>query len=229
MPEMRRLAILFLLLSSSLFFDSSVVLAAEIKATIQFTSANLGAGPSLNEPSKAILKEGDQLTVESDKGDWYLVATPDGQKGYVYRTVVKLAAVESLPILEKSQEPKSSVGEPNKPPQPAPAKSPAAAPPLPRSKAAADLVTRPAEQKGSSAESPPLIRLLEGHETDVLVWAGTAAAFFFVGWICGGNYYLRRERLRRTTLRFYSNGSTEPSRPPPEFVATPVGHFLGSI
>jgi len=185
-----------------LFFDSSVVLAAEIKATIQVTSANLGAGPSLNEPSKAILKEGDQLTVESDKGDWYLVATPDGQKGYVYRTVVKLAAVESLPILEKSQEPKSSVGEPNKPPQPAPAKSPAAAPPLPRSKAAADSVTRPAEQKGSPAESPPLIRLLEGHETDVLVWAGTAVAFFFVGWICGGNYYLRRERLRRTKLRF---------------------------
>ena len=198
---MRRLAILFLLLSSSLFFDSSVVLAAEIKATIQVTSANLGAGPSLNEPSKAILKEGDQLRVESDKGDGYLVTTPDGQKGYVYRTVVKLAAVESLPILEKSQEPKSSAGEPNKPPQAAPAKSPAAASPVPRSKAA-DSVTRPAEQKGSSAESPPLIRLLEGHETDVLVWAGTAVAFFFVGWICGGNYYLRRERLRRTKLRF---------------------------
>ena len=202
MPEMRRLAILFLLLFSSLFFDSSVVLAAEIKATIQVTSANLGAGPSWNEPSKAILKEGDQLRVESDKGDGYLVTTPDRQKGYVHLTVVKLAAVESLPILEKSQEPKSSVGEPNKPPQAAPAKSPAAAPPVPRSKAAADSVTRPAEQKGSSAESPPLIRLLEGHETDVLVWAGIAVAFFFVGWICGGNYYLRRERLRRTKLRF---------------------------
>ena len=201
MPEMRRLAILFLLLFSSLFFDSSVVLAAEIKATIQVTSANLGAGPSWNEPSKAILKEGDQLRVESDKGDGYLVTTPDGQKGYVYRTVVKLAAVESLPILEKPQEPKSSAGEPNKPPQAAPAKSPAAASPVPRSKGA-DSVTPPAEQKGSSAESPPLIRLLEGHETDVLVWAGIAVAFFFVGWICGGNYYLRRERLRRTKLRF---------------------------
>ena len=201
MPEMRRLAILFLLLSSSLFFDSSVVLAAEIKATIQVTSANLGAGPSWNEPSKAILKEGDQLRVESDKGDGYLVTTPDGQKGYVYRTVVKLAAVESLPILEKPQEPKSSAGEPNKPPQAAPAKSPAAASPVPRSKGA-DSVIPPAEQKGSSAESPPLIRLLEGHETDVLVWAGIAVAFFFVGWICGGNYYLRRERLRRTKLRF---------------------------
>jgi len=199
MPEMRRLALLFLLLSSSLFFDSSVVLAAEIKATIQVTSANLGAGPTLNEPSKAILKKGDQLTVESEAGDWYLVTTPDGQKRYVHRIVVKLAAVESLPILEKSQEPKSSVGEPNKPPQPAPAKSPA--PPLPRAKAA-DSVTQPAEQKGSSAESPPLIRLLEGHETDVLVWGCIAVAFFFVGWICGGNYYLRRERLRRTKLRF---------------------------
>jgi Bacterial SH3 domain len=199
MAEMRRLAILLLLLSSSLFFDSSVVLAAAIKATIQVTSANLRAGPSLNEPSKAILKQGDQLTVESEAGDWYLVATPDGQKGYVHRSVVKLAAVELLPILEKSPEPRSSVGEPNKPPQPAPAESPA--PPLPRSKAA-DSVTRPAEQKGSPAESPPLIRLLEGHETDVLVWAGIAVAFFFVGWICGGNYYLRRERLRRTKLRF---------------------------
>src|ERR1043166_1289203 len=105
MPEMRRLALLFLLLSSSLFFDSSVVLAAEIKATIQVTSANLGAGPSFNEPSKEILKEGDELTVEGDKGDWNLVTTTDGQKAYVHLTLVNLAAVESLPIPEKSQEP----------------------------------------------------------------------------------------------------------------------------
>src|SRR2546430_9349797 len=98
MPEMRRLAILFLLLSSSLFFDSSVVLAAEIKATIQVTSANLGAGPSLNEPSKAILKKSGQLTVESDTADWYLGAPPERPKRSAYPAIGQVAPVESLPI-----------------------------------------------------------------------------------------------------------------------------------
>jgi hypothetical protein len=62
--------------------------------------------------------------------------------------------------------------------------------------------TKPAEQNAPAAKSPSLIQLLEGRETDMVLWSAIAVAFFFIGWICGGNFYLRRDRKRRTKLRF---------------------------
>jgi hypothetical protein len=59
-----------------------------------------------------------------------------------------------------------------------------------------------AEQKTPAAKSPSIIQMLEGRENDLILWLAIAVIFFVVGWICGGNYYLRRDRLRRTKLRF---------------------------
>jgi uncharacterized membrane protein len=36
----------------------------------------------------------------------------------------------------------------------------------------------------------------------MMLWAAIAIVFFLIGWICGGHYYLRRDRARRTRLRF---------------------------
>ena len=47
-----------------------------------------------------------------------------------------------------------------------------------------------------------IMQMVEGHETELLVAAAIAVVFFSVGWVCGGNYYLRRDRRRRTQLRF---------------------------
>ena len=59
------------------------------------------------------------------------------------------------------------------------------------------------EEQKSSAEKPPsILQMLEGHEPEMLGAAAIALAFFFIGWICGGNYYLRRDRRQRTKLRF---------------------------
>ncbi len=60
----------------------------------------------------------------------------------------------------------------------------------------------PAEPNAPPAKSPSLLQLLEGRERDVMLWAAIAATFFFLGWICGGNYYVRRDRVKRTRLRF---------------------------
>jgi hypothetical protein len=55
----------------------------------------------------------------------------------------------------------------------------------------------------SPAEPPAsIMKMLEGRERELLAAAAIAAAFFVIGWICGGNYYLRRDRRRRTKLRF---------------------------
>jgi hypothetical protein len=58
-----------------------------------------------------------------------------------------------------------------------------------------------AEQK-NPAKSPSIIKMLEGRENDVVLWVSIATVSFIIGWICGGNYYLRRDRTRRRKLRF---------------------------
>jgi hypothetical protein len=59
-----------------------------------------------------------------------------------------------------------------------------------------------AEQKAPAAKSPSIIQMLEGRENDLILWLAIAVIFFVVGWICGGNYSLRRDRTRRRKLRF---------------------------
>jgi len=58
------------------------------------------------------------------------------------------------------------------------------------------------EEKNPPEKSPSILQMLEGHETALIVAFTIAGAFFLLGWICGGNYYLRRERRRRTKIRF---------------------------
>lgn len=57
-------------------------------------------------------------------------------------------------------------------------------------------------EKVLSEKSRSIMQMLEGHETELLVAAAIAVVFFSIGWICGGNYYLRRDRRRRSKLRF---------------------------
>jgi hypothetical protein len=52
------------------------------------------------------------------------------------------------------------------------------------------------------AKAPSLIQRMEGREADLMTWVVIAAAFFLFGWIAGGIYARRQERLRRTRLRF---------------------------
>lgn len=63
-------------------------------------------------------------------------------------------------------------------------------------------VVAPEEQSAAAVKSPSILKMLEGHEDELMIAAAIAAAFFFVGWICGGHYYLRRDRKRRNKIRF---------------------------
>ena len=196
--------------------------AAETKATVRGTShANLRAGPGLNHPSKIVLNEGDLLTVEAQEGDWYLVTAADGQKGYVHRTVLNLAGEAQAPVvvIEPSAT-KPAVTEskgPNKPiTTDTPVSSTASPPvtpvapasttqpsptPAPQGKPSGS-VSKPDDHRTPVSKSPSLIQLLEGREADMILWAAIAVGFFLIGWVSGGNYYLRRDRARRTKLRF---------------------------
>ena len=58
------------------------------------------------------------------------------------------------------------------------------------------------DERVATDKASSLIELLEGREGDMMLWAGIAIVFFLIGWIFGGHYYLRRDRARRTRLRF---------------------------
>jgi hypothetical protein len=61
----------------------------------------------------------------------------------------------------------------------------------------------PAKEPNIPTEkSPSIIQMLEGRESDLVLWLSIAVVFFMIGWILGGNYYLRRDRVRRRKLRF---------------------------
>jgi hypothetical protein len=75
--------------------------------------------------------------------------------------------------------------------------------PTPTQKRESSTPTSPvAEQKVPAEKSPSIIQMLEGRENDLILWLSIAAIAFAIGWIFGGNYYLRRDRARSKKLRF---------------------------
>jgi hypothetical protein len=58
------------------------------------------------------------------------------------------------------------------------------------------------ESQAKRVKRPSIVEMLEGHENELIIGGAIAAAFFILGWICGGNYYLRRERRQRNRIRF---------------------------
>ena len=57
------------------------------------------------------------------------------------------------------------------------------------------------KEKSAKGKPMPVIKLLEGREGEILRWLGVALCIFVLGWICGGNYYLRRDRSKRSKIR----------------------------
>ncbi len=113
----------------------------------------------------------------------------------------KSQSMESKP----GNEEKAGSASPPSPPQ-VENKSRPAALPLPPTQPAASATANPSSSKSPQRKpivrSPSILQMLDGHELELLAAAAIALSFFIIGWICGGNYYLRRDRRRRTKLRF---------------------------
>ena len=133
---------------------------------------NLRSGPDLTYPSTAVLKEGTEVVVEREEAPWYLVSLRDGRRGYVHKQFIRLLGDAGRREVPSSGSP--GEGEKEKRAHP------------------------PAPQAGAMA----LLKVLEGREREILWWFGLGLCVFILGWICGGNYYRRRDRIRRTRLRF---------------------------
>ncbi len=185
-------SIAFLLVGFFIVQDS--VGAAVQKAVVFGTpTANVRAGAGVEHALTTTLKEGDQVVVDKLDGEWYLVTAADGQKGYVHKNFLKLAAdtatVQTAPV-------------PAPPPNAAPAKEPqkdaavvpASAPAAPRAPLA--------QAKPAAAKSQSILQMLEGREAEMKIGLLIAGVAFAIGWFCGGSFYQRRERKSRYKLRF---------------------------
>lgn len=154
---------------------------------------NLRSGPDLSYPSRAVLKKGEEVTVEKEEGGWYLVSLMDGRKGYVHRTLVVFRENgEVKPTVKNEDLKKLSVK-----------KEQAITDPGREGEGKPQSLTAPTTKREPSKGKPlPLVKVLEGKEWEMLWWLGAVLCIFVIGWICGGNYYLRRDRVRRTKLHF---------------------------
>jgi len=142
---------------------------------------SLRSGPDLSHPPEAVLKRGEEVLVEGQEGSWYLVSLADGRKGYVHKTLVQLLRTEQT-VKGAGAEGVTKAGEKKKDPGIPPAEG----------------TTEPTP-KGKRL---PVVKMLEGRGWEVLWWFGIGLCIFIVGWICGGHYYLRRDRIKRRKLRF---------------------------
>jgi len=196
------------LLHVVILLEGSSAGAAENRAVVAGApTANLRAGHGVEHAVKATLKEGDQVTVGKQEGEWYQVTAADGQTGYIHRSLLKVGSEAPFPAVAQKAI-NQEVGKPTRERTSTAAATPGASstPTVQRSKRPAAkapaAAAAPEEPPAAAEKSPSILQMLEGHEHEIKIAAAVAAAFFFIGWVCGGNYYLRRDRKQRNKIRF---------------------------
>jgi hypothetical protein len=193
-----------------MLFKGPCAEAAEKSAVVAGAPlANMRAGAGVDHAIRLTLKEGDQVNVGKLDGEWYEVTTADGQTGYIHRSLLKLNGEAPTPQTAQSavkspiaRPTKESVGTTTTPSQVAAGDAKKAQRSKPPAVKAPAPAAAPKESDSPAAKSPSIVQMLEGREDELMIAAAVAAAFFFIGWICGGNYYLRRDRKQRTKIRF---------------------------
>jgi uncharacterized protein YraI len=163
---------------------------------------NLRSGPGISHPPIKILRIGAEVDVERLEGSWYRVSLPDGKRGYVYKPLVYLAEDEEGVSVKvgnaAGQEPgvlkEIAATETNGTEK----KGPLAVPRPQKELSHTNLV-----EKEIPKDYPPLtIGIGPGQVLVIAMWITAALCIFILGWILGGNYYLRRDRINRSKLHF---------------------------
>jgi hypothetical protein len=175
--------------------------------------SDLRVDPGVERPLRSNLKFADWAVVGPEERTRSLVVSAAAQKESVRQSLLKFvdeataqttdADSSKVPEGSKESTQKTAPTAPAKP-QPPPgvkAKTPESRPKTSSPAKSTTPVDTSQEQK-SAAKSPSILQMLEGHETELMIAAAIAATFFLIGWICGGHYSLRRDRRRRTKIRF---------------------------
>jgi uncharacterized protein YgiM (DUF1202 family) len=192
------------LLHAIIVLDAVGAGVAETKAVVAGApKANVRAGAGIDHAIRATLNEGEQVGVGKLDGEWYEVTTSDGQTGYIHRSLLKFGGEAP-----SAQTPQSAVKNKNDKTAKASSRMVGTSPQVATgdtvkaSKSKSSVVAASKESDAPASKSPSIVQMLEGREHDLMIGAVLAVVFFFIGWICGGSYYLRRDRRQRSKIRF---------------------------
>jgi len=199
-----RISILhILIISLVLVFGEGLAELEEKKGKIAGAShVNLRSGPGTSHPPIKILRIGEEVDVERLEGSWYRVSLPDGKSGYVYKPLVYLSGHEEAESIQAGNAP----GQEHGVSKGIAVKGTNGAEEKSRSRAPRRQIefsqTNPVE-KDSPKDNPPLTMGIGQERLLVIViWITAALCIFILGWILGGNYYLRRDRIYKSKLHF---------------------------
>ena len=189
---------------------------------------NLRSGPGISYPPVTIIKNGEEVNVEKLEGNWYRISLPDGSRGYVYAELIHFLPGETeqeqsvapvippTPIIEVSLEDSTPKPQPETvEPEPIVEQPDEVLPPPIVAQAEVPVEETPASPPEIESFPPKTEAVVPRKiETTVPVkgsqaqlwgifgWIIVPSCIFVLGWILGGNYYLRRDRIERTKLRF---------------------------
>ncbi len=189
---------------------------------------NLRSGPGISYPPVTIIKNGEEVNVEKLEGSWYRISLPDGSRGYVYAELIHILPEKSeLELSVAPVTPPTPIIEvPLEDPTPKPQPETVTLEPMveqPDEILPTPIVAQAEVPVEETPASPPEIesfppkteavvpRQIEttvpvkgSHERvwEIVGWIIVPSCIFVLGWILGGNYYLRRDRIERTKLRF---------------------------
>lgn len=189
---------------------------------------NLRSGPGISYPPVTIIKNGEEVNVEKLEGNWYRISLSDGSRGYVYAELIHFLPENAdqeqsvapvtppTPIIEVSLEDSTPKPQPETVrPEPI-VEQPDEILPTQIVAQAEVLVEKPPasppEIESFSPKTEAVVpRKIEttvpvkgshGRVWGIVGWILVPSCIFVLGWILGGNFYLRRDRIERTKLRF---------------------------
>ena len=175
---------------------------------------NLRSGPGISHPALKILRSGEEVDVERLEGSWYRISLSDGKRGYVYegflyllgKEEIEVAKIDSVtervrevvekqPFTEQRETPKKvdlteSDGGREKNSSKVPRRQPEI------------LNVQLVEKELPEAKTLLAIEMGRVQLLEIAAWFAAALCIFILGWVFGGNYYLRRERNERNKLHF---------------------------
>jgi len=191
---------------------------------------NLRSGPGISYPPVTILKNGEEVNVEKLEGSWYRISLPNGLRGYVYAELIHFLPEKAEQGQEQTATPATPptptievfLEETTPQPQPETVKpepvveQPEGVLPTPIEAQVEVPVEKPPANPPEIESSPPKTQAVVPHKIETSVpikaipgrgwefvsWILVPSCIFVLGWILGGNYYLRRDRIERTKLRF---------------------------
>ncbi len=189
---------------------------------------NLRSGPGISHPPVTILKNGEEVNVEKLEGSWYRISLPDGLRGYVYAELIHFLpqkaeqeqtaapATPLTPTIEVSLEGSTPQLHPETVRQEPVVEQPEGVLPIPIEAQVEVLVDKTLASPPEIESSPPKteevvphkietfvpVNAIQGRGWETVSWILIPSCIFVLGWILGGNYYLRRDRIERTKLRF---------------------------